>query len=113
MIRLLPHDQNIPRETDGAVKMKILLKISTKRKGRNSMVVRNGQKIGYPFWQKEEKPRKGFNLPNISCISKQLRHSGGTLVDPALQDNVLLPDDVTEYIYHIGNASEMHSIIRG
>ena len=32
-------------------------------------------------------------------------HSGGTLVDPTLQDNVLLPDDFAEYIDHIGNAS--------
>ena len=28
------------------------------------------------------------------------------------QDTVLLPEDFTEYIYHIGNVSEMHSIIR-
>ena len=40
------------------------------------------------------------------------RHSGGTLVVPTLQDNVLLPDDFAEYIYHIGNAHDMHSIIR-
>ena len=30
-----------------------------------------------------------------------------------LQDTVLLSEDFTEYIYHIGNISEMHSIIRG
>ena len=29
-------------------------------------------------------------------------HSAGKLVDPALQYNVLLPDDFAEYIYHIG-----------
>ena len=39
--------------------------------------------------------------------------SGGTLVDPTLQDNVLLPDDFAEYIYHIGNAHDMHSTIEG
>ena len=38
-------------------------------------------------------------------------HSGGNLVDPFLQDNALLPDDFTEYIYHIRNAFGMHSII--
>ena len=38
--------------------------------------------------------------------------SGGTLVDPTLQDNVLLPDDFADYICHIGNAHEMHSIIQ-
>ena len=37
-------------------------------------------------------------------------HSGGNLADLALQDSVLFPEDFTEY--HIGNASERHSIIR-
>ena len=40
------------------------------------------------------------------------RHSEGNLDDPALQDNVLLPEDFTKYIYHVGNVSEIHSIIR-
>ena len=39
-------------------------------------------------------------------------HSGGWIVDPTLQDNVLLPNDFAEYIYHIRNADELHSIIR-
>ena len=29
-------------------------------------------------------------------------HSGRNPMDPALQDNVLIPDDFFEYIYHIG-----------
>ena len=37
-------------------------------------------------------------------------HSGGTLVDPTLQDTVLLTDDFAEYIHHVGNAHDMHSI---
>ena len=39
-------------------------------------------------------------------------HSRGNFVDPLLQDNELLQDDFTEYIYHIGNAFEMHSIFK-
>ena len=38
-------------------------------------------------------------------------YSLGNLVDPALQDNVLLLDDFTEYISHIGNVSEIHSTV--
>ena len=38
-------------------------------------------------------------------------HSGGSLVDPTWQDNVLFPDDFAEYICHIGNDNEMLSII--
>ena len=39
-------------------------------------------------------------------------HSGGNTVDIELQDHVLLPQGFTEYIYHVGNLSEMLSTIR-
>ena len=35
--------------------------------------------------------------------------SGGTHIDPTLQDNVLLPDHFAEHIYHVGSS---HSIIQ-
>ena len=38
--------------------------------------------------------------------------SGEIFVDPLLQDTMLLLDDVAEYICHVGNAYEMHSIIQ-
>ena len=37
-------------------------------------------------------------------------HSGRNLIDPSLQDNVLIPDDFFENIYHIGCAINLHSI---
>ena len=40
-------------------------------------------------------------------------HSGGTLVDPTLQDNTLLPNDFAEHIYHVGTVHDMHSITQG
>ena len=64
-------------------------------------------------------PKKRFQYclnPNSSKHFLHFRasqgHSGGNLVDPALQDNVLLPEDFTEYIYHVGNVSELNSITR-
>ena len=39
-------------------------------------------------------------------------HSGDNAIDHALQDNVLLPKGCTEHTYHVGNASELNSIIR-
>ena len=55
--------------------------------------------------KKEEDRRKG---------SEHIQgHWGGTLVDPILQDNVLLPNDFADYIWRIGNAHDMHSIIQG
>ena len=37
-------------------------------------------------------------------------HSGRNLVDPELQDNVLIRNNFFEYIYHIGCAIDLHSI---
>ena len=38
-------------------------------------------------------------------------HSGSNLVDPTLQDNVVIPSDFFQYIYHVGCAINLHSII--
>ena len=38
-------------------------------------------------------------------------HSGRSSIDPSLQNNVLIPDNFFEYIYHIGCAINLHSIV--
>ena len=38
-------------------------------------------------------------------------HSGRNLIDPSSQDNVLIPDGLLKYIYHVGCAINLHSII--
>ena len=38
-------------------------------------------------------------------------HSGRNLVDPSLQDNIIVPDGFFEYIYHVGCAINLHSIM--
>ena len=38
-------------------------------------------------------------------------HSGRSLIDPTLQDNVMTPSDFFQYIYHVGCATNLHSII--
>ena len=35
--------------------------------------------------------------------------TGRNLIDPSLQDNVLIPNDFFEYIYHIGCAINLHT----
>ena len=37
-------------------------------------------------------------------------HSGRNPINPSLSDNVLIPDNFFEYIYHIGCAIGLHSI---
>ena len=54
--------------------------------------------------------------PNSSNQFLYLRaiqgYEGDNVVDPALRDNVRLPKGFTEYIYHVGSANELNSIIR-
>ena len=38
-------------------------------------------------------------------------HPGRVPIDPSLQDNVLIPNIFFEYIYHVGCAINLHSII--
>ena len=38
-------------------------------------------------------------------------HSGRNPTDPSLQDNVFIPDSFFKYIYHVGCAIILHSII--
>ena len=38
-------------------------------------------------------------------------HSGRSLSDPSSQDKAIIPDDFFEYIYHVGCAINLHSII--
>ena len=38
-------------------------------------------------------------------------HSGRSFIDPILQDNVIIPDGFFKYIYHVGCAINLHSII--
>ena len=39
------------------------------------------------------------------------RHSGRNLIDPSLQDNVIIQSGFFHHIYHIGCAFNLHSII--
>ena len=39
------------------------------------------------------------------------RHSGRNLIDATLQDNVVIPSNFFQYIYHVGCAFNLHSII--
>ena len=38
-------------------------------------------------------------------------HSGRSLIDPTLQDDVIIPDDFFKYIYHIGCAINLRFIV--
>ena len=86
--------------------------------GSNSPLLRIVHlKNGYQFWQKGGGQKKRFQYcvnPNFSQKFLYLRaiqgHSGST-INLALQDYVLLPEEFTEKIYHVGNGKELRSIV--
>ena len=74
-------------------------------------------KSGRVQWQKAEETRKDFNFcadpsgQEILYLRALQGHSGRNLIGLSLQDNVLIPNDFFEYIYHIGCAINLHSIM--
>ena len=54
-------------------------------------------------------PNSSRHIPYFKAIQG---HSGGIAIDCELQDNLRLPEGFIDDIYHVGNASEVHSIIR-
>ena len=110
---LLRHG-HLPREGDGAIEFWRL-----KDYLRNDF--QNSQHWSDEVW-KSKMERGGGNKKRfqyctdpsgqeILCLRALQGHSGRDLIDPSLQDNVLIPNDFFEYIHHIGCAINLHSIM--
>ena len=110
---LLRHG-HLPREEDGAIEF-WRLKDYLWNEFENSRCW-SGEK-----W-KSTVAKGGGNKKRFQCCTDQsgkeilyLRdlqgHSGRNLIDPSIQDNVLIPNNFFEYIYHIGCAINFHSIV--
>ena len=117
MTRLLRHDQTVPREDDGAGLYGDIIEECRKKKldgpsqwpleqWISTLAKGGGAKKRFQSCLNPNSPRHFLYFRAIQG------YSGGNAIDPTLQDNVLLPKGITEYIYHIGNVSEMNSIIR-
>ena len=84
--------------------------------GRSSTVLRNGYlEIEYQLWHEEEERRRDFNtawiqtIPINSCTFEQFKDIQELmLLILHCKTNVVLPKGFTEYIYHVGNASEVN-----
>ena len=113
LIRLLRHG-NLPRENDGAIEfwgIKDNLQKNfwhchhwSDEKWKKSMARGGGgHKKSYQY------------CTDSSGVILYLRalqgHSGRSLIDPTLQDNVIIPDGFLKYINHVGCAINLHSII--
>ena len=110
LIRLLRHE-SLPREDDGAIEscrikdnlQKHLLHCPhwSDEKWKKSMA-RGGNKKRYQYCTDSS--------GTILYLRALQGHSGRNLVDPTLQDNVVIPDGFLKYIYHVGCAINLHSI---
>ena len=121
MTRLLRHDQNILRETDGAIKYEDIFEFSKKKRKNFEGASQWSLNDWISILAKGGGANKRFQYclnPNSSRHISYFRaiqgHSEriatdpeGIATDPELQDNVLLPKGFTEYI-HVGNVSELH-----
>ena len=109
---LLRHG-DLPRQEDGAIEF-WRLKDCLRYEFENS-------RCWFDEMWKSTMARGGGNKKRFQCCSdssgeilyfRALQgHLGRNLIDPSLQDNVLIPDDFFEYIYHVGCATNLHSII--
>ena len=112
LINLLRHG-SLPRENDGAIefwRVKDYLQDRfvfchhwSDEKWKCSMAGRRGNKKRFQFCTDSS--------GTILYLRALHGHSGRNLNDPSLQNNVLIPNNFFEYIYHIGCAINLHSII--
>ena len=114
VINLLRHNQTLQREEDGAIefcKVKNFIFEIIIHKYRVGLMI-----DGKLVWLQEEDSNEDISIALI--IWEQFYtsvlcqgHSGSNLIDPTLQDNVLIETGIFPYIYHVGCTFNLHSII--
>ena len=110
---LLRHGQHVHREDDGAVQFWRIKEILQKylphcphwseSKLKKSMARGGGNKKRYQYCTDSS--------GTFVFLRALQAHSGRNLVDPSLQDNVIIQTNFCQYIYHVGCAINLHSII--
>ena len=111
LIRLLRHG-NLPREDDGAIEFRRIKDHLQKHflychhwsddKWKKSMAG-GGNKKRYQYCTDSSGA--------ILYLRALQGHSGRSPIDPTLQENVIIQDGIFKYIYHVGCAINLHSII--
>ena len=113
VIHLLRHSQQVHREEDGAVhiwRIKENLQSQFPQvpqlsddRWKACMAAGGGAKRRYQYCTDDSEI--------IVCLRALQGHSGRNLIDPSLQDNVVIQSGFFQHIYHIGCAFNLHSII--
>ena len=113
VVNLLRHCQTIQREDDLAVqfwRIKFYLRNQfpqnrywSDSRWKACLAARGGAKRRYQYCSD--------NSGTIVYLRALQGHSGRSLIDPSLQDNVIIQCGLFQHIYHIGCAFNLHSII--
>ena len=113
VISLLRHNQTVQREDDGAIqfwRIKFHLRNHHSQLQhwsddgwKSCLAAGGGSKRRYQYCSD--------NSGRILYLRALQGHSGTNLIDPTLQDNVVIGSGIFHYIYHIGCAFNLHSII--
>ena len=104
VINLLRHNQTLQREEDGAIEFcKIKLQNWSDDRWKACLAAGGGSKRRYQYCSD--------HLGTIVYLRALQGHSGSSLIDPTLQDNVLIGTGIFPYIYHVGCTFNLHSII--
>ena len=113
VISLLRHNQTVQREEDGAIqfwKIKFHLRNQfsevqhwSDERWKVCLAAGGGSKRRCQYCSD--------NLGTILYLRALQGHSGHNLIDPTLQDNVIIQRGTFHHIYHVGCAFNLHSII--
>ena len=111
VINLLRHNQTLQREDDGAIefyKIKFYLRnqqiqVWSDDRWKACLAAGGGSKRRYQYYSDDS--------GRILYLRALQGHSGSNLIDPTLQDNVVIGTGIFHYIYHIGFAFNLHSVI--
>ena len=113
VVNLLRHNQTLQREEDGAIefyKIKFYLRnhhsqiqVWSDDRWKACLAAGGGSKKRYQYCSDDS--------GTILYLRARQGHSGSNLIDPTLQDNVVIGTGIFNYIYHIGCAFNLHSII--
>ena len=113
VINLLRHNQTLQREEDGAIEF---CKIKFHLRNHHSQI----QNWSDDRWKACLAAGGGFkrryqycsdNLGSTIYLRALQGHSGSNLIDPTLQDNVLIGTGIFPYIYHVGCTFNLYTII--
>ena len=113
VINLLRHNQTLQREEDGAIefyKIKFHLRNHHSQiqnwsddRWKACLAAGGGSKRKYQYCSD--------NSGTILYLRALQGHSGSNLIDPTLQDNVLIGPGIFPYIYHVGSTCNLYSIV--